>query len=66
MPLKREGKKLFAHRDNIIIDGRENKRVREPLGARQFADGDHTMALQSPKKRIGIRNRRITEKEHQA
>lgn len=44
-----------AHRDDIIIEGVKDKRVWEPLRARKFADGDHTMALRSHEKGIGIR-----------
>ena len=51
----REMNTCCTHRDDIIIDRVEDKRVRESLRARQFADSDHTMALRSHEKRIGIR-----------
>ena len=45
MPL---GNKCGTYRDDIVVDGVENKRIREPLRARQLADGDHTMTLRNP------------------
>lgn len=42
----------WTHRDDIVVDRVEDKRVWESLRARQFADRDHTMALRNPEKII--------------
>lgn len=53
-PLNGRRNRCWTHRDDIVVDGVEGKRIWEPLRARQFADGDHTMTLRNPNRRMRL------------